>query len=108
MDFPPRFVDEESTPRRWHELAPQLRSRTTAALVKQVQRFKAKPVSNWTANDWGLMDAINHLVTMRAHPLTREVFPDDRPKNQDYEYWDRVNERWAFYQDADYPGPAYP
>ena len=109
MKFPPRFVDENSTPRRWNELAAKLRSRKQLRWWKQLQRFKNKPVSSWTADDWGLMDAINHLVTLRAHPCHPiEVFPDDLPMNQDMEYWDRVDERWRFYQDASYPGPAYP
>jgi hypothetical protein len=62
-----------------------------------------------TADDWGLMDAINHLVTLRVYPYNpSEMFPDDLPKNQDMDYWDRVAERWAFYENAPYPGPAYP
>jgi hypothetical protein len=107
VEFPPRFADENFTPRRWAELSEKLRSRTTADLVKRLARFKNKPVSSWTPDDWGLMDAINHLVALRAHPKGAP-FPNDLPKNQDEEYWNRVDARWEFYYNADYPGPQMP
>jgi hypothetical protein len=108
MTFPPRFADESSTPRRWEELQDQLRTLTTAALVKKLLRFKNKPVISWTPDDWGMMDAINHLLAMRAYPGGSESLLNDEPKNQDEAYWSHLDERLSFYYGARYPGPEKP
>jgi len=103
MDMPLRFVDSEYTPRLWAELYPVLRNIKTGELAKKMLAYKSKPVASWRADDWGLLDALNQMLTLRA--TSREhALRNDSPPDRDAAFWAKLDKDLEFYYEAQYPG----
>ncbi len=103
MAIPLRFVDDEYTPRLWAELYPVLRNIKTEDLAKKMLVYKNKPAQSWRADDWGLLDALNHMLTLRASAKGHRL-RNDSPANQDAAFWAKLDKELSFYYDAEYPG----
>ncbi len=103
-DFPLRFVDENYTPRLWSELSPVLRNIKTDELVKKMMAYKSKPVASWRPDDWGLLDALNFMLTLRTSSKQHAI-PNDSPAVRDAAYWAKLDKELEFYYNAQYPGP---
>lgn len=103
MEMPLRFVDDDYTPRLWVELYPVLRNIRTEDLVKKMLVYKQKPIKSWRADDWGLLDALNKMLTLRAS--SREhALRHDKPDLRDAAFWATLDRDLAFYYEAQYPG----
>ncbi len=103
MEMPLRFVDEQYTPRLWAELFPVLRNIKTDELARKMLAYKSKPVEKWRADDWGLLDALNQMLTLRA--TSREhAMRNDSPPVRDAAYWAKLDKELEFYYQAQYPG----
>jgi hypothetical protein len=103
MEMPLRFVDDEYTPRLWAELYPVLRNIKTDDLAKKMLAYRTKPVNNWKADDWGLLDALNQMLTLRA--TSREhTLRNDSPPLQDAAFWAKLDKDLEFYYEAQYTG----
>jgi hypothetical protein len=103
MEMPLRFVDEDYTPRLWAELYPVLRNIKTDELARKMMAYKNKPVASWRADDWGLLDALNQMLTLRA--TSREhALRNDSPPVQDAAFWAKLDKDLEFYYEAQYPG----
>lgn len=107
MDFPIRFVDENYTPRLWTELFPLLRNMKTEELVKKMLAYKSKPVKSWRADDWGLLDALNQMLTLRTSSREHQI-KEDLPAVRDARYWATLDKELEFYYNAEYPGKELP
>ncbi len=105
--FPIRFVDEDYTPRLWSELYPVLRNIKTDELVRKMMAYKAKPVSTWRPDDWGLLDALNQMLTLRTSSKQHAI-ANDSPPVRDAAYWAKLDKDLEFYYDAKYPGQELP
>lgn len=103
MAFPIRFADDEYTPRLWSEFYPVLRNIKTDDLVKKMMAYKNKPVASWKPDDWGLLDAINHMLTLRTNSKKHSI-PNDQPPVRDAAYWAKLDKDLEFYYNAKYPG----
>jgi hypothetical protein len=103
MAMPLRFVDEEYTPRLWAELYPVLRNIKTDELAKKMLAYKNKPVANWRADDWGLLDALNHMLTLRASSRMH-FLQNDSPPVRDAAFWAKLDKDLEFFYEAQYPG----
>src|SRR5262252_6390189 len=66
MTLPLRFVDDDYTPRLWDELYPVLCNMKTEDLINKKLSYMHRPVDEWRADDWGLLDALNRMLTLRA------------------------------------------
>ena len=57
-----------------------LRNIKTDDLARKMLAYKNKPVQSWKADDWGLLDALNQMLTLRANSRgkarTRHQHPD--------------------------------
>ena len=103
MEMPLRFVDDEYTPRLWAELFPVLRNIKTGELARKMLAYKNKPVASWRADDWGLLDALNQMLTLRA--TSREhALRNDLPPVRDAAFWAKLDKELEFYYEAQYPG----
>ena len=103
VEWPLRFVDDDYTPRLWAELFPVLRNIKTDELANKMLAYKNKPVERWRPDDWGLLDALNQMLTLRA--TSREhALRDDSPAVRDAAYWAKLDEELEFYYKAEYPG----
>jgi hypothetical protein len=103
MAMPLRFVDDDYTPRLWAELYPVLRNIKTDELAKKMLAYKNKPVENWRADDWGLLDALNHMLTLRASSRMH-LLPNDSPPVRDAAFWAKLDRELDFFYQAEYPG----
>jgi hypothetical protein len=103
MGLPLRFVDDDYTPRLWAELYPVLRHIKTEDLFKKMLAYKQKPVASWRADDWGLLDAINKMLTLRANSR-HHALKNDSPAVRDAAFWAKVDKELEFYYEAQYPG----
>jgi hypothetical protein len=103
MAMPIRFVDDDFTPRLWAELYPILRYIKTDDLAKKMLAYKNKPVESWRADNWGLLDALNHMLTLRAKPGEHSL-PNDSPPVRDAAFWAKLDQELGFFYDAKYPG----
>lgn len=107
MTMPLRFVDDSYTPRLWAELYPVLRNIKTDDLAKKMLSYKNKPVESWRADDWGLLNALNKMLTLRAS--SREhALPNDAPPVRDAAFWARLDKGLEFFYEAEYPGEELP
>lgn len=102
--MPVRFVDEGYTPRLWDELYPVLRNMKTQDLINKMLAYKNKPAEKWRADDWGLLDAINKMLTLRAGSR-HHTLRDDTPVTRDAAFWAKLDKDLEFYYQAEYPGP---
>jgi hypothetical protein len=103
MGMPLRFVDDEYTPRLWAELFPVLRNIKTDELARKMLAYKKKPAASWRADDWGLLDALNQMLTLRA--TSREhALRNDSPPLRDATFWAKLDKDLEFYYEAQYPG----
>ncbi len=102
-EFPLRFVDENYTPRLWSELYPVLRNIKTDELVKKMMVYKSKPVESWRPDDWGLLDALNFMLTLRTNSKQHAI-ANDSPAVRDAAYWAKLDKELEFYYNAEYPG----
>ncbi len=103
MTLPLRFVDDDYTPRLWGELYPVLRNIKTEDLAKKMLAYKNKPAESWRADDWGLLDALNKMLTLRAS--SREhALRNDPPAVRDPAFWAKLDKELEFYYEAKYPG----
>ena len=103
MELPLRFVDDEYTQRLWAELYPVLRNIKTDDLARKMLAYRAKPVKSWKADDWGLLDALNQMLTLRA--TSREhALRNDSPPVRDAAFWAKLDKDLEFYYEAQYPG----
>lgn len=103
MAMPLRFVDEDYTPRLWAELYPVLRNIKTDDIAKKMLAYKNKPVENRRPDDWGLLDALNHMLTLRASSRGHRL-RNDSPAIQDAAFWAKLDKELTFYYEAEYPG----
>jgi hypothetical protein len=103
MQMPLRFVDDDYTPRLWSELYPVLRNIKTDDLAKKMLVYKGKPVKNWRADDWGLLDALNKMLTLRASSR-HHALKNDSPPVRDAAFWAKLDKELEFYYEAEYPG----
>jgi hypothetical protein len=103
MGIPLRFADEDYTPRLWTELYPVLRNIKTNDLAQKMLAYKSKPVENWRAYDWGLLDALNHMLTLRATSREHSL-RNDSPTVKDAAFWAKLDKELEFYYNAEYPG----
>lgn len=101
--MPLRFVDDDYTPRLWAELYPVLRNIKTDDLAKKMLAYKNKPVESWRPDDWGLLDTLNHMLTLRANSRGHRL-RNDSPAIQDATFWARLDKDLTFYYEAEYPG----
>ncbi len=104
MVMPLRFVDDDYTPRLWAELYPVLRNIKTDDLAKKILAYKNKPVASWRPDDWGLLDALNHMLTLRASYRGHRL-RNDSPPVRDAAFWAKLDQELTFYYEAKYPGP---
>lgn len=104
MATPLRFVDDEYTPRLWAELYPVLRNIKTEDLAKKMLAYKNKPAQSWRPDDWGLLDALNHMLTLRASSRGHHL-RNDAPLVRDAAFWAKLDQELSFYYEAQYPGP---
>ncbi len=104
MEMPLRFVDDEYTPRLWVEMYPVLRNIKTDDLVKKMLAYRNKPVDSWKPDDWGLLDALNHMLTLRANSHGHSL-RNDSPAAKDAAFWAKVDHDLEFFYQAEYPGP---
>ena len=102
--MPLRFVDDDYTPRLWVELYPVLRNIKTDDLAKKMLAYKDKPVESWRPDDWGLLDALNHMLTLRASSRGHHHIRNDAPPVRDASFWAKLDEALTFYYEAKYPG----
>lgn len=103
MEMPLRFVDDEYTPRLWAELFPVLRNIKTGELARKMLAYKNKPVESWRADDWGLLDALNQMLTLRATSREHSL-RNDSPPVRDAAFWAKLDKELEFYYEAQYPG----
>jgi hypothetical protein len=103
MEMPIRFIDDDYTPRLWAELYPVLRHIKTDDLVAKILAYKGKSVRNWRADDWGLLDALNKMLTLRASSR-HHALKNDSPSVRDAAFWATVDKELEFYYNAEYPG----
>lgn len=103
MGMPIRFVDEEYRPRLWAELYPILRNIKTEDLAKKMLAYREKPVNSWRADDWGLLDALNQMLTLRATARGHSL-KNDSPAVRDAAFWAKLDKDLEFYYQAEYPG----
>jgi hypothetical protein len=103
MDMPLRFVDNDYTPRLWAELYPVLRNIKTEDLIKKMMAYKSKPSKSWRADDWGLLDALNKMLTLRASSR-HHALKNDVPPVRDAAFWAKLDKDLEFYYEAQYPG----
>jgi hypothetical protein len=103
MQMPLRFVDDDYTPRLWAELYPVLRNIKTEDLFKKMMVYKTKPVRSWRADDWGLLDALNKMLTLRASSR-HHALRNDAPAVRDAQFWAKLDKDLEFYYQAEYPG----
>src|SRR5215471_11051763 len=103
MTLPLRFVDAEYTPRLWDELYPVLRNMKTEDLIRKMLSYKHKPVNGWRADDWGLLDALNKMLTLRATSSLHSL-RNDSPAVRDASFWAKLDKDLEFYYQAKYPG----
>ena len=66
MTLPLGFVDDDNNPCLWDELYPVLCNMKTEDLINKMLCYKHTPVDEWRADDWGLLDALNRMLTLRA------------------------------------------
>ena len=104
MAMPLRFVDDDYTPRLWAELHPVLRNIKTEDLAKRMMSYKSKPVKSWRPDDWGLLDALNHMLTLRASSGGHQL-RNDSPPERNAAFWAKLDHDLTFYYEAEYPGP---
>jgi hypothetical protein len=104
MVMPLRFVDDDYTPRLWAELYPVLRNIKTDDLVLKMLAYKKKPLATWRPDDWGLLDALNHMLTLRASSKGHQL-QNDSPRLKDAAFWAKLDQDLTFYYEAEYPGP---
>jgi hypothetical protein len=102
MVMPLRFVDDDYTHRLWAELYPVLRNIKTDDLAKKMLAYKNKPVESWRADDWGLLDALNHMLTLRAKPREYSL-RNDSPLVRDAAFWAKLDHELEFFYQAEYP-----
>ena len=103
MEMPLRFVDDDYTPRLWSELYPVLRNIKTDELARKMLAYKNKPVASWRADDWGLLDALNQMLTLRA--TSREhALRNDSPPVRNAVFWAKADKELKFYYEAQYAG----
>lgn len=107
MAMPVRFVDEMYTPRLWAEMYPVLRNIKTDELARKMLAYKNKPVESWKADDWGLLDALNHMLTLRTSSKEHRL-ANDSPPVRDAAYWGKLDKDLEFYYNAKYPGQELP
>ncbi len=107
MAMPIRFVDDMYTPRLWAEMFPVLRNIKTDELVRKMIVYKEKPVNSWKADDWGLLDVLNHMLTLRANSKEHRL-ANDSPQVRDAAYWGKLDKELEFYYNAKYPGQELP
>jgi hypothetical protein len=103
MAMPLRFVDDDYTPRLWAELYPVLRNIKTDDLAKKMLAYKNKPMESWRPDDWGLLDALNHMLTLRANSRGHHL-RNDSPPVRDAAFWAKLDQDLTFYYEAEYPG----
>lgn len=103
MEMPLRFIDDDYTPRLWVELYPVLRNIKTDDLLKKMLTYKAKAIRSWRADDWGLLDALNKMLTLRASSPDHAL-KNDSPPVRDAAFWAKVDKELEFYYEAKYPG----
>jgi hypothetical protein len=96
MAMPIRFVDDDYTPRLWAELYPVLRDIKSDDLVQKMLAYKKKPVATWRPDDWGLLDALNHMLTLRASSQGHQLH-NDSPRLRDAAFWAKIDQDLAFY-----------
>ncbi len=101
--MPLRFVDDDYTPRLWAELYPVLRNIKTEDLARKILAYKNKPVESWRPDDWVLLDALNHMLTLRASTRGHRL-RNDSPSIQDATFWAKLDKELNFYYEAEYPG----
>ena len=105
--MPQRFVDDDYTPRLWTELYPVLRNIKTDDLVKKMMAYKTTAVESWRADDWGLLDALNKMLTLRASSR-HHALPNDSPPVRDAAFWAKLDKDLEFFYQAEYPGKELP
>ena len=76
-------------------------------LIKKMLAYKDKPVASWRADDWGLLDALNKMLTLRASSR-HHALKNDAPPIRDAAFWARVDRELDFYYTAQYPGKELP
>jgi hypothetical protein len=103
MAMPIRFVDDMYTPRLWTEMYPVVRNIKTDELAKKMLAYKNKPVASWKADDWGLLDVLNHMLTLRTNSKEHRL-QNDSPPVRDAAYWGKLDKELEFYYNAKYPG----
>ena len=97
------FVDEDYTPRLRAELYPVLRNIKTEDLAKKMLAYTNKSVQSWRPDDWGLLDALNHMLTLRASSRGHRL-RNDSPAIQDAAFRAKLDKELTFYYEAEYPG----
>lgn len=107
MAMPIRFVDDMYTPRLWAEMYPVLRNIKTDELARKMLAYKNKPVQSWKADDWGLLDALNHMLTLRTNSKEHRL-ANDSPPVRDAAFWGKLDKELEFYYNAKYPGQELP
>jgi len=107
MAMPIRFVDDMYTPRLWAEMFPVVRNIKTDELAKKMLAYKNKPVAAWKADDWGLLDVLNHMLTLRTNSKEHRL-ANDSPPVRDAAYWGKLDKDLEFYYNAKYPGQELP
>ena len=65
--------------------------------------YKDKPVASWRPDDWGLLNAINKMLTLRTSSR-HHALKHDSPAVRDAAYWAKIDKELEFYYDAKYPG----
>jgi hypothetical protein len=103
MEMPLRFVDDNYTPRLWAELYPVLRNIKTDELAKKMLAYRNKPAASWRPDDWGLLDALNQMLTLRATSREHSL-GNDSPPVRDAAFWAQLDKDLEFYYHAEYPG----
>ena len=71
--------------------------------VSIVMAYKAKPPKSWRADDWGLLDALNKMLTLRASSR-HHALRNDAPAVRDAQFWAKLDKELEFYYEAAYPG----
>ena len=60
-------------------------------------------MASWRPDDWGLLDALNHMLTLRASSRGHRL-RNDSPAIQDAAFRAKLDKELTFYYEAEYPG----